>query len=254
MNSYKGPRYWFRYIEITNMLKRKNLKGKRVLEIGAGDLHLSSYLASKGASVTAIDMSDELKSFKKGLPREINKSITCIEGDFLNFDFKAQKFDIIIAMEVLEHIEEEELFLKKISSLLMKNGIIVISVPAHMSMWSKHDDAVGYLRRYEKGDFERVSSFLGVKEYKLLSYGWPWINILRYLRILTTSLIYPKVKNLNQSERSVFSGKSIKKISVLRILSNRYIIYPFWLISHMFVSTNRSEGYIFFYDSVKDKF
>lgn len=245
MSSYKGPRYWFRYIEITNMLKKKDLKGKRVLEIGAGDLRLSSYLASKGASVTAIDMSDDLKSLKKELPREINKSITCIEGDFLNFDFKAQKFDIIIAMEVLEHIEEEELFLKKISSLLMKNGIIVISVPAHMSMWSKHDDAVGHLRRYEKGDFERVSSFLGVKEYKLLSYGWPWINILRYLRILTTSLIYKEVKTSNQVEKSVFSGKNIKKVKFLSFLSNEYVLFPFWLVSRLFVNTNWSEGYIF---------
>ena len=79
-------------------------------------------------------------------------------------------------MEVLEHVEEEELFLEKVKKLL-KDKDNNNSVPAHMSMWSKHDEAVGHLRRYEKQDFESCW-LLGIKDYELLAYGYPWINIL----------------------------------------------------------------------------
>lgn len=245
MSSYKGPRYWFRYLEILNLLKRYDLKGKKILEIGAGTLHLSECLASKGASVTALDMSEELKQSHKELPVTLRDSITCIEADFLKHDFKNEKFDVIIAMEVLEHVEEEKLFLEKVKKLLKDKGVIMISVPAHMSMWSKHDEAVGHLRRYEKNDFERVAGFLGVKDYELLAYGYPWINISRYLRMMTTSLVYTKAKEMDQVEKSMFSGKSLRRFNWLRFLSNKYIVYPFWLISRLFVKTDLSEGYIF---------
>ncbi len=246
MSSYKGPRYWFRYLEILNLLKRYDLKGKKILEIGAGTLHLSECLASKGASVTALDMSEELKQSHKELSITLRDSITCIEADFLKHDFKNEKFDVIIAMEVLEHVEEEKLFLEKVKKLLKDKGVIIISVPAHMSMWSKDDEAVGHIRRYEREDFKRVADNLNVKSYQLLSYGWPWINITRYLRMITTPLVYKKVKDKSQVERSVFSGKSIKKMNPLKFLSNKYVIYPFWLISRLFVKTDLSEGYIFF--------
>ncbi len=238
MSSYKGPRYWFRYLEILHLLKRYDLKGKKILEIGAGTLHLSEYLASKGASVTALDMSEELKQSHKELSITLRDSITCIEADFLQHDFKSEKFDVIIAMEVLEHVE-------KVKKLLKDKGVIIISVPAHMSMWSKDDEAVGHLRRYEKNDFERVADILGIQDYELLAYGYPWINITRYLRMITTPLVYKKVKDKSQVERSVFSGKSIKKMNPLKFLSNKYVIYPFWLISRLFVKTDLSEGYIF---------
>lgn len=254
MSSYKGPRYWFRYLETLNFLKKYDLKGKKVLEIGAGTLHLSEYLASKGASVTALDMSEELKQSHKGLPVTLRDSITCIEADFLKHDFKSKNFDVIIAMEVLEHVEEEKLFLEKVKKLLKDKGIIIISVPAHMSMWSKHDEAVGHLRRYEKDDFERVVGFLGIKDYELLAYGYPWINISRYLRMMTTPLVYKKVKDKSQVEKSVFSGKSIKKMNPLRFLSNKYVVYSFWLISRLFVKTDLSEGYVFFCKDVVNKF
>ena len=254
MSSYKGPRYWFRYLETLNFLKKYDLKGKKVLEIGAGTLHLSEYLASKGASVTALDMSEELKQSHKGLPVTLRDSITCIEADFLKHDFKSKNFDVIIAMEVLEHVEEEELFLEKVKKLLKDKGIIIISVPAHMSMWSKHDEAVGHLRRYEKDDFERVVGFLDIKDYELLAYGYPWINISRYLRMMTTPLVYKKVKDKSQVEKSVFSGKSIKKMNPLRFLSNKYVVYSFWLISRLFVKTDLSEGYVFFCKDVVNKF
>lgn len=245
MNSYKGPRYWFRYLEILNLLRKYKLKGKKVLDIGAGTLHLSTYLAGRGAFVTALDMSKDLKHTYKGLPAVLRDNIICVEDDFLKHDFKTEKFDVIVTMEVLEHVKEEKLFLEKVRKLLKNKGIIIISVPAHMSMWSNSDEAAGHVRRYEREDFDRVGDFLGVKNYELLSYGYPWINITRYLRIITTPLIYDKVKDKSQVEKSVFSGKSIKKLNWLRFLSNKYIIYPFWLMSRPFVKTDLSEGYIF---------
>lgn len=251
MTGYKGPRFWFRYLEIVTYL-RKFAKGKDVLEIGAGTLELSSFLAENN-NVTALDLSKDLNNGHEELPQSLKKNIACVEADFLEHDFKNQKFDIIIAMEVLEHITNPKLFLEKMKSLLKKNSLVVISVPAHMSLWSKHDVAVGHVKRYEKKDMEDVSKIFNNGNFVISAYGWPWINLLRHLRIFTSDFLYKNAKNLSSKDRSVNSGKRIKKLNIFRFIVNKYTIYPFWIISKLFVKTDLSEGYILFQEFREDE-
>ncbi|MEK6970127.1 MAG: methyltransferase domain-containing protein [archaeon] len=59
-------------------------------------------------------------------------------------------FDVILLMDVLEHVKEDRAFLKKALKLLNPNGIVIITVPAFQWLWSKHDELVHHLRRYSK--------------------------------------------------------------------------------------------------------
>lgn len=245
MRGYKGPRFWFRYLEVIYSL-RKIPRKRKILEIGAGTLELSSYFAKKGHKVTALDLSSDLIPLKKELPTNLQKNIRCIESDFLKYNFKNEKFDVIIAMEVLEHVKEEKKFLKKVQNLICKNGVIVISVPAHMSMWSRDDEMVGHVRRYDKKDMFRVKRFFKPKFSSINSYGWPWINITRYLRIVSTDIIYKESNDSSQVDRSIVSGQRIKKLNFLKFFINEFTVFPFWLVSRLFVKINLSEGYIIF--------
>jgi len=243
MFKYKGPRYWFRHINVIRNLKKIGQKPLSILEIGAGTLELSSQLA-KDNNVVAVDLSNNIYESYKSLPIWGQNNLKVIAGDFLDIDFKDKKFDIVIAMEVLEHVSNEEKFLDKINHVIKDKGCVVISVPAHQSLWSKHDEAVGHVRRYEKVDLVKIVNKFNYQKFMIFGYGWPWINILRYLRIWSTKIIYHK--NLDQKGKTVFSGERIKGLNILSIFINKYTIFPFFLVSCLFENKDWSEGYLLY--------
>lgn len=65
-----------------------------------------------------------------------------------------QKFDVIIASDVLEHIENDEKTLDNWNTILKENGTLLVFVPAFMSLWSNHDVANMHFRRYVQKDLK----------------------------------------------------------------------------------------------------
>lgn len=74
--------------------------------------------------------------------------------DFVQFDVTqgriGEQFHIITAFDVIEHIENDNSALSNISQMLNKNGVLVVSVPQHMFLWSKLDEIVKHKRRYSR--------------------------------------------------------------------------------------------------------
>lgn len=59
-----------------------------------------------------------------------------------------EKFDVIIASDCLEHLQEDDKALKNWYNLLKEDGAIFVFVPAFMSLWSQHDEVNLHYRRY----------------------------------------------------------------------------------------------------------
>ena len=74
--------------------------------------------------------------------------------DFIQFDVTqgvvGKEFDLIVAFDVIEHIEDDVAALSNIKHMLTKNGVFIVSVPQHMFLWSKLDDIVKHKRRYSR--------------------------------------------------------------------------------------------------------
>lgn len=74
--------------------------------------------------------------------------------DFVQFDVTqgkiGEQFHIITAFDVIEHIENDNAALSNISQMLNKDGVLIISVPQHMFLWSKLDEIVKHKRRYSR--------------------------------------------------------------------------------------------------------
>ena len=66
--------------------------------------------------------------------------------------FRDDAFRTVLALEILEHLEEDERLLSEIVRVLQPGGVAVISVPLHMERWTAIDDSVGHVRRYEPED------------------------------------------------------------------------------------------------------
>jgi 2-polyprenyl-3-methyl-5-hydroxy-6-metoxy-1,4-benzoquinol methylase len=109
-------------------------KNKRVLELGCGPGHMSRILRERGCNVTAIEID----------PIAAERASACCEnvivGDLEDMDFDRElggaRFDLIIAADVLEHLKDPAMVLRKIKSHLRPDGYFIVSIPnvAHLSV------------------------------------------------------------------------------------------------------------------------
>ena len=106
--------------------KAKPLSGINILDIGCGGGLLSEPMARMGASVTGIDASNQNIKIAK-LHSKKNKlkiNYLCSSPEKLNIK---KKFDVILNMEIIEHVENVDFFLKSCSNLLKKNGLMFVA-------------------------------------------------------------------------------------------------------------------------------
>ena len=95
-----------------------------------------------------------------------------------------RKWDIVTALEVIEHIEDDLGALKQIHSLLSADGILMISVPAYMHLWSSVDLVSGHYRRYNKKTIKEVverSGFRVIESFYILPHTYPVFFLRRWL-------------------------------------------------------------------------
>jgi 2-polyprenyl-6-hydroxyphenyl methylase/3-demethylubiquinone-9 3-methyltransferase len=121
-----------RYIKDTitkkfgNKSEKLPLKDIKILDIGCGGGLLSEPLSRLGATVTGIDASDRnIKIAKMHLKKsKLDIDYYCSSPD--KFVAK-EKFDVVLNMEIVEHVDNVDFFLLKSSELLKKNGLMFIA-------------------------------------------------------------------------------------------------------------------------------
>ena len=111
---------------ILEALNKKNLNEITVLDIGCGGGLVSEGLSKIGATVTGIDFIKENINVAKMHAKKNNLKINYFVKDFEK-ERITSKYDVIIVLEVLEHLNNWEEFVKKIKLSLKKNGILIIS-------------------------------------------------------------------------------------------------------------------------------
>ena len=115
---------------ISNILKPKNtkmpLEKVKILDIGCGGGLLSEPMCRLGAEVVGIDASDKNIKVAKLHAEKNNLDIEYICASPENLKTNT-KFDVILNMEIIEHVENVNLFLETCSNLLKKNGIMFIA-------------------------------------------------------------------------------------------------------------------------------
>ena len=102
------------------------LKNIKILDIGCGGGLLSEPMCKLGAKVTGIDASDKNIKVAKLHSKKNNLKIEyrCSSPEKFNTQ---EKFDVILNMEIVEHVEDVNFFLKSCSKLLKKNGIMFVA-------------------------------------------------------------------------------------------------------------------------------
>ena len=106
--------------------KKKSLNKIKILDIGCGGGLLSEPMRRLGAEVVGIDASQKNINVAKIHAKKNNLDIKYYCNSPENFEIKT-KFDVILNMEIIEHVEDVDHFLKSSSNLLKKNGIMFIA-------------------------------------------------------------------------------------------------------------------------------
>ena len=106
--------------------KKKPLERIKILDIGCGGGLLSEPMCRLGASVTGIDASERNINIAKLHAKKNHLKIkyVCSSPEKLKIN---DKFDVILNMEIIEHVENVNFFLKSCSKLLKKNGIMFVA-------------------------------------------------------------------------------------------------------------------------------
>jgi 2-polyprenyl-6-hydroxyphenyl methylase/3-demethylubiquinone-9 3-methyltransferase len=106
--------------------KDKPLKGIKILDVGCGGGLLSEPLCRLGAEVTGVDASEKNIKVAKIHAKKMNLKIDyfCSSPEKMK---DSKKFDVILNMEIVEHVEDIDLFLRSCTNLLKKNGIMFVA-------------------------------------------------------------------------------------------------------------------------------
>ncbi len=141
--------WWFvgRRRAVLSLLQRYLPQGRKVLvgDIGCGTGATSVALKQFG-KVVAVDLSPEALK----LHSSRNDHGEMVRASAVSLPFKSETFDVLTYLDMLEHVEEDELALEEAFRLLRPGGWLLLSVPAHPWLWGKHDVSLHHKRRYTR--------------------------------------------------------------------------------------------------------
>ena len=106
--------------------KDRPFKNLNILDIGCGGGLLSEPMSRLGGNVTGIDASEKNIISAKTHAKQNNLNINYFCNSPENFKTN-KKFDLVLNMEIVEHVEDVNFFIKKSSELLKKNGLMFVA-------------------------------------------------------------------------------------------------------------------------------
>lgn len=131
---------------LTHLLPRR--RWGRALNAGCGSGEANLLLAPACAEVEAIDPDEEAVRRAEALARGAT-NIT-VRRTSLEAFHPARRFDLIVAVDILEHIEDDRAAIASMARLLAPGGVLFLTVPAGPALMGEHDARLGHFRRYTR--------------------------------------------------------------------------------------------------------
>lgn len=172
-------------------MRRIPVQPAKILDFGAGFGGMLNTLSSKGAQVYAYEPDRQARA--KCLSRGYAGVFATTEEAF------SKRYDAICLFDVLEHIDDDERFLREAHTALSEKGALILTVPAFQFLWSSHDVEHQHHRRYSASLLSTRTSANGYKTY-YISY-WNMLLFLpaAFMRLVgktgESSLALPKSIN-----------------------------------------------------------
>lgn len=156
--------------------------------------------------------------------------------------------NLVIVLEVLEHIADDSAALHRWKSWLAPSGHMLISVPAKMKLWDQNDIFSKHLRRYEKTEFKKMLADTGLEIITFYSYGFPFYNLIK--RIGNLVLDRKMKKSAGPAEKMVNPEDKTGSVnpgtmSGIKFLAGKVVANRVTFVFHdIFLGTDLGIGYM----------
>lgn len=138
--------WWFRArAEILREHLRRLLRGRdevRILNVGAATGRSTELLSTLG-KVVSVEYDGDCCVFTRS-----QTGLELLQASVVDLPFHDRSFDLVCAFDVIEHVEDDAKGVAELNRVCRPDGLICVTVPAFMFLWSRHDDVNHHCRRY----------------------------------------------------------------------------------------------------------
>jgi SAM-dependent methyltransferase len=181
--------WWFRGRRriLTAALDRLGVRAGRVLDVGCGAGANLELLGERepGARLVGMDVEREPLRFC----REDRRTSVC-QADALHLPFAGGSFDLVAALDALEHFEDDAAALRELHRVCRPGGTLLATVPAFPALWGSVDELGHHHRRYRRHELlarVRAAGFEVVLDRFFNFWLFPGIALVRLLSRLAPS-------------------------------------------------------------------
>lgn len=172
LSQYKDPLLDHLYSKVIFHLKKT--KSKKVLDVGCGAGKIISLIKDNDYEIIGVEIDNKAYLIAKENAGN-KKNCKIILGDILNIKLKNEYFDAVICSEVIEHTDKPDLIIDKISALLKKDGILILTTPHDKCLWTVLDEYAEHKKRYEINEIRDL-----LKKFKIIdlyTVGFPFMAV-----------------------------------------------------------------------------
>ncbi len=161
-------RTWHIHKEIKNFRRKyKHVENISILDAGSGFGQYTYYLAKKNPNwqIESIDINDsEIKACNDFFEKAGLKNISCKVADLTNFS-NPEKYDMILSVDVMEHIENDQAVFYNFFESLKKNGMLIISTPSDIGGSDvTNDKKESFIDEHVRDGYSKNDIFLKLKK------------------------------------------------------------------------------------------
>jgi len=150
-----------------------------ILDVGCGT-GINLGILAKFGRVVGLDSSKEALQFAR------KRGFTNLrQGRAEKLPFANKFFDLVTALDVIEHIADDLRALQEFHRVLTDDGLLLITAPAYQFIWSEHDEALHHFRRYTASQIHQKlnqAGFRVIKRSYIITFNFPLILGYRLLR------------------------------------------------------------------------
>ncbi len=183
------------------------VRGASVLEIGCGEGAVAArlaaayeYLGVELDAVSAATAVERLATAGRGEVRQGDLSVVEV----------GRLFDIVLAFEVIEHIEHDAAAIEAWVNCLRPGGTLIISTPGYRERYGPMDEMVGHFRRYEPAELAALLRDGGLDDVSVLHYGAPLAYLIEPVRNVIARRRTRRLQLGSMADRTGHSGRTLQ--------------------------------------------
>ncbi|TAE37843.1 MAG: class I SAM-dependent methyltransferase [Runella slithyformis] len=191
----------------------------KILNVGIATGHTSELLLAFG-NVKSVEYDQACFDFT----RQAVPTLDLMQGSILELPFEDNSYDLVCALDVIEHVEDHQLAVNEMKRVCKPNGTVCVTVPAFEFLWNQHDDVNHHVRRYTRPLLESIFQKNGNITFSSYFNFWLFFPIAGF-RLLSKILPLHQ-RNIEEagSDFTVMNGSIFQKVFYRIFNSERFFI------------------------------